>query len=479
MKAAIYKRLANFRELSAELENCFQIAGSPDDADIIITDNTDFIRENKLNIIISELTPENHISINPKIPTACMLKDIQLAVKTYSISPRIDRISFLQEQNALLSEANKGLVELYNLIDNKNHQIEFLKNKLENIINSAGESIVELNEELSITYANLKFSDTTGYGRDNSVGKNFFNMVHPQDSDSFKNSLALAASEKTANLQMRLRVDNGAFITINAYVTMVKNTLPHYEIIFEDISKKLLIEQHMKKLEEKAIVAGFSRHLSHNILNALTVAAGFLRKLRTESALNEQQEQKWNVVEHKCRLIEEIVTGYNDYTNAISMRPDEDFDISEFLKAAFIEIRDKSFSKNFSAFLYNFLDQYTMTAEFGETRPRIVPGSRMFLKMAACYIIKDSIRFFDEYVPLKFHISAEDINGKFTINIRLHDVDVDTNIINTMLQPWNHQVLSQSFDYWGIVISNVIVEKHGGSMHLTKDAEGLSFIIEF
>ena len=478
MKAAVYKRLSNFKELDAELETCFRITDDMDEADIVVTDNTEFIKENKLNIIISENVPENHVSINPNTPTAYMLEDIKLVIKTYSISPRIDRICFLQEQNALLSEANKGLVELYNLIDNKNHQIEFLKTKLENIINSAGESIVELNEELHITYANQKFADTTGYDRQGAVGTDFLSLIHTQDTNHFKDTLNLVATEKTANLQMRLRAENGAYITVNAYATMVTNSIPHYEIIFEDISKKLLIEQHMKKLEEKAIVAGFSRHLSHNILNALTVAAGFLRKIRSESEVNEQQAQKWSVVEHKCRLIEEIVTGYNDYTNAISMRLDENFDVAGFLRSVIEEVRDKTFSKNFSAFLYNFLDQYTMTTEFKDNKEFTMHGSRMFLKMAVCYIIKDSIRFFDEYVPLRFKITTEEQKDKFIIEIRLHDVDVDTAIINTMLQPWNHQVLSQSFDYWGIVISNVIVEKHGGTMHLRKDSAGLSFIIE-
>lgn len=474
----MFKRLSNFKELDAELETCFRITDDIDEADIVVTDNTEFIKENKLNIIISENVPENHVSINPNTPTAYMLQDIKLVIKTYSISPRIDRISFLQEQNALLSEANKGLVELYNLIDNKNHQIEFLKTKLENIINSAGESIVELNEGLTITYANQKFADTTGYDRQGAVGTDFLSLIHTQDTDHFKDTLNLVATEKTANLQMRLRAENGAYITVNAYATMVTNSIPHYEIIFEDISKKLLIEQHMKKLEEKAIVAGFSRHLSHNILNALTVAAGFLRKIRSESEVNEQQAQKWSVVEHKCRLIEEIVTGYNDYTNAISMRLDETFDVAAFLQTVIEEVRDKTFSKNFSAFLYNFLDQYTMTTEFKNNAEFTMHGSRMFLKMAVCYIIKDSIRFFDEYVPLRFKITTEEQKDKFIIEIRLHDVDVDTAIINTMLQPWNHQVLSQSFDYWGIVISNVIVEKHGGTMHLRKDSAGLSFIIE-
>ncbi len=107
------------------------------------------LKEARLNIIISSNVPENNVSVSPDLDPASMLEAIKLSVKTYSISPRINKISILQEQNALLSEANKGLVELYNLIDNKkNHQIEFLKkNKLENIINSAGESIVEIDDK--------------------------------------------------------------------------------------------------------------------------------------------------------------------------------------------------------------------------------------------------------------------------------------------------------------------------------------------
>lgn len=479
MRAVIYKRLYNYQELDGLLGECFHITSDPADADIIITDNMDVVRDNKLNVIISDNVPENHVAISPALNPDCMIEAVKLIVKTYSISPRIDRISILQEQNALLSEANKGLVELYNLIDNKNQQIEFLKNKLENIINSAGESIVEIGRDYVVSYANMKFADTTGYPHDESSGIDFQSLVHPDDLEKFRETMALVDTEKTSNLQMRLKANNGAFITVNAYITVINNSTPHYEIIFEDISNKLLIEQHMKKLEEKAIVAGFSRHLSHNILNALTVAAGFLRKIRSETCDNEQQSQKWNVIENKCRLIEEIVTGYNDYTNAISMHLDDNFDIAGFLQHTASEIEEKNFSKNFSAFLYYFTDQYTMTTEFNFKREYTIPASKLFLKMALCYIIKDSIRFFDEYVPLKFKIITEDINGRFCMIVRLFDVDVPSAILDTMLQPWNHQVLSQSFDYWGIVISNVIIEKHGGIMSMRKDSGGLSYIIEF
>jgi len=461
------------------LEGCFSFTTNPNEADVIITDNKDMLKEARLNIIISAEVPENNVSVSPDLPPESMLEAIKLSVKTYSISPRIDKISMLQEQNALLSEANKGLVELYNLIDNKNHQIEFLKNKLENIINSAGESIVEIDANNNVIYANHKFSDTTGYAHEAWDRMNFLELVHPDHREEYIKTLKVVASEKTSNLQFKLKVANGAFISINAYMTVVNNGEMHFEIIFEDISKKLLIEQHMKKLEEKAIVAGFSRHLSHNILNALTVAAGFFRKIRQETELTDSQGHKWNIIESKFKLIEEIVTGYNDYTNAISMQMDEKFDLTSFIGKLSSELADKSFSKNFSAFLYNFINQYSLKPNIKYNDAYQIEGSTVFLKMALCYILKDSIRYFDEFAPLSFEFTTENINNKYTILITVPDVDVPSAILDTMLQPWNHQVLSQSFDYWGIVIANVIIEKHGGNLSLCKTPAGLSYKLEF
>ncbi|ADD67611.1 putative PAS/PAC sensor protein [Denitrovibrio acetiphilus DSM 12809] len=479
MKPILYKKLLSHPELDKLLEKCFSFTKNINDADVIITDSSDVLKEARLNIIITSTIPENNVSISPDLPPESMLEAIKLSIKTYSISPRIDKISMLQEQNALLSEANKGLVELYNLIDNKNNQIEFLKNKLENIINSAGESIVEIDLNNVITYANKKFEDTTGFSHEKWNHMNFLELVHPEHREEYLKTIKIVSKEKTSNLEMQLKISNGAYITVNAYMTVVSNGETHFEIIFEDISKKLLIEQHMKKLEEKAIVAGFSRHLSHNILNALTVAAGFLRKIKQEACINDAMGHKWNIVEQKCKLIEEIVTGYNDYTNAISMQSEERFDIVRFTHSLSKEIADKTFSKNFSAFLYNFLDQYNLTVTPKFKGSFEVEGSEMFLKMALCYIIKDSIRYFDEYVPIDFNFITEKNGSHFTVIVEVQGVEVPAAILDTMLQPWNHQVLSQSFDYWGIVIANVIIEKHGGTMTLRKEKHGLSYSIQF
>jgi len=245
-----------------------------------------------------------------------------------------------------------------------------------------------------------------------------------------------------------------------------------------EISPKI-DEKRVKKLEQRAIIGGFSRHLSHNVMNALTVASGFMKHIRKESATNETLEHKWGIIESKCKLIEEIVTGYNDYTHAISLKPDEEIELFEFTSSLLKELKEKSFSKQFSAFLYNFTDQYNLDFIISDDERFNFSGSRMFLKMALCYIIKDSIRYFDEYLPLDFRVELKSNHERFDILIDVKGVSIPPAIVETMLKPWEHQALSQSFDYWGIVIAKSIIENHSGVMIISKEDSGFSINISF
>ncbi len=90
----------------------------------------------------------------------------------------------------------------------------------------------------TIVYINQKFIDTTGYSRKDCEGLSFIDIVHHEHIDSYLNTIKVVAEEKTSNIEMKLKVSNGAFITVNAYLTVINNGEMHFEIIFEDISKK-------------------------------------------------------------------------------------------------------------------------------------------------------------------------------------------------------------------------------------------------
>ncbi|HAL87479.1 MAG TPA: hypothetical protein DCM31_11900, partial [Deferribacteraceae bacterium] len=106
----------------------------------------------------------------------------------------------------------------------------------------------------------------------------------------------------------------------------------------------------------------------------------------------------------------------------------------------------KKFDKTFSAFLYNFTDQYEIDYTFRFMRSCRMEANKNFLKLGFCYIIKDTIRYFGDEPPMKFKITSEVLNGRFAISIYIDDLDVPQPVLETMCQPWNHNMLTQSFD---------------------------------
>ena len=103
----------------------------------------------------------------------------------------------------------------------------------------------------------------------------------------------------------------------------------------------------------------------------------------------------------------------------------------------------------------------------------------MFLKLAVCYILKDNIRYFYNCQTLHFKIKLSANFDIFTMQIDLLNVEAPDYIIDSMFSPWKHTMLSQSFDYWGIVIAGTIVERHHGKSKVERIDNGLRFTFEF
>lgn len=469
-------RLPVIRELILQ---SFECVAREDMAEIIVTDDPGAIRPDRLNILLSETRMDKCVMIDPSQKGANIIMAMRAAIEAYRISPRINRMANLLEQNLMLAEANKGLADLYLIIEAKNHEIEALKNKLENILNSAAESILEFDSRGGISFANRKFFSLSGYSSEETAQANIFDMLDSESLMVLRDLMKRLAPGDFGELQGKMLKKGGEIISVQGYLSTIDDGELRYELIFEDITARLLLQQQMKKLEEKAIVAGFSRHLSHNILNALTAAAGFIRQIKMKSEMNERTKGMWKIVEEKCALIEEIVSGYNDYTNAISLRTMEDISLPAFFEELSTQISRKEFEKTFSAYLYHFLEHYTLDCSFQYPGTVMKHANRMFLKLAFCYLLKDTIRFFEDQTPLSYRVSTQQLGGRFAVVLDVLNVTVQQQILDTMYQPWNHQMLSQSFDYWGITIASVIMERHGGQLHIERTATGMRVILEF
>jgi K+-sensing histidine kinase KdpD len=230
---------------------------------------------------------------------------------------------------------------------------------------------------------------------------------------------------------------------------------------------------------ETTIVAGFARHFSHNVLNALLSAGGFLRQIKAQTDKSEHTYTLWRVVEEKLRFIEELVNGYNDYNHVTSLKMTDDADVATYFHDLVIAISEKTFDKAFSAYLSYQVNNYELSHQLECNSGHVRRANPFFLKLAFCYILKDTIRYLSTDTSfINFRVKTRSQGGRFILELLVENTHIPPEIMDTMFKPWNHQMFAQSFDYWGVVIAQTIITKHGGKMSAENTKADLLYTIE-
>ncbi len=442
----IYLNLPTLKELEKLLSETFSLSDTVTGADIVITEGElDFI-SGKLVISLSDEKRDSRgtVYISGRLSTEAIYRAIRASVDTYSVTAGPIPLS-----------------PAYHVLKDSDPKVGYLVKKLENILNAAAESIVEIDYDGSVLFHNKKFAET--YDSANSVIEgNIYAIFDIETVNVLRQAISSMTSEEPVDFSGRMKNRSGSMILIEGHISALPGDTSHYEIIFEDVTEKLRRMQETKKMEERSIIAGFSRHLSHNVMNALTAAGGFIRRVRAKTENTLHMQNLWHIINDKLLLIEEIVAGYNDYTHAISLRKTEKIDLAAFFEELVTAVSLKRVDRSFTAYLYKFTDNYTLSYDFSKAAPFEAEGSRMFLKLALCYILKDNIRYFSGNLPLEYEITAETGEDNFVLSILVKNVEVPEQIIETMLKPWDHQMLTQSFDYWGVMIAAAVMENHNG-----------------
>ncbi len=456
----IYVNLPHYEGIVRELNNHFKLCEKTE-ASAIVTEYPDEYDPSCFVIIVRKNNPHNgSYYIDSKQEHNIILASILSSLDTFFITKIAGRYSPYMEKEGGMQ------------------RITYFMNKLEHILNSSPESIIEIDLTGDIFFYNRKFA-TIYQDDDFIIEENIFNIFDETTAAEVKRCMGAALQGSDSNFSGKLINRKGESISIAGHVIALSDDSYNFEIVFDDITTKITKILQMRKIEEQSIVAGFSRHLSHNVMNALTAAGGFIRqiKLKTESDVHIQN--LWKIVDNKLSLIEEIIAGYNDYTHAISFKITENVDLNDFLGELIVSLAEKNVDRNFTAYLHKFVESYNVEYDLSQGKSFNIIANKMFLKLAVCYILKDNIRYFSGSLPLnyKFNLIAQpDI---FILQIDLYGVDAPDYIIESMFSPWKHTMLSQSFDYWGIVIAGTIVERHHGKSRVERMENGLRFVFEF
>ncbi len=456
----IYVNLPHFEGITKELNEHFKLCDK-NEADAIVTEYADEYLPSCFVIIVRDKDPHNgSYFINSNNSLDFINTAIRASLDTFFLTKIAGKYSpYMDKEGGL-------------------QRISYFMNKLEHILNSSPESIVEIDLTGSIFFYNRQFAKV--YQDDDFLmEENIFKIFDENTVAEVKRCMGAALQGTDSNFSGKLINKKGEHISIAGYVIALSDDSYNFEIIFDDITTKINKVLQMRKIEEQSIVAGFSRHLSHNVMNALTAAGGFIRQIKVKTDTDAHIQNLWRIVDNKLLLIEEIIAGYNDYTHAISFKLTENVDIHEFISQLLVSIAEKNVDRNFTAYLYKFIDSYEIEYDFSESSSFNILCNKMFLKLAICYIFKDNIRYFSSNQTLHFKIKLFSDDDLFTMQVDLKNVDAPDYIIESMFNPWQHNMLSQSFDYWGIVIAGTIVERHHGKSKVEHFDNGLRFTFQF
>ena len=456
----VYVNLPHYEGVAKELNDNFKLC-SKNEAHAIVTEFPDEYSPSCFVIIVKDKNPHNGSYFIDSSNDINFIKTaVHASLDTFFMTKVAGKYSqYIEKEGGL-------------------QRIGYFMNKMEHILNASPESIVEIDLTGNIFFYNRKFAKVYQDG-EFLIEENIFKIFDENTAIEVKRCMGAALQGSDSNFSGKLINKKGESISIAGHVIALSDDSYNFEIIFDDITTKITKILQMRKIEEQSIVAGFSRHLSHNVMNALTAAGGFIRQIKAKTESDAHIHNLWKIVDNKLLLIEEIISGYNDYTHAISFKLTENVDINEFMSQLVISLAEKNVDRNFTVYLYKITDRYELEYDLSESRPFHILGNKMFLKLAVCYILKDNIRYFSNCQPLHFKIKLSANNDFFTLFIDLEGVEAPDYIIESMFSPWKHTMLSQSFDYSGIVIAGPIVERHHGKSKVERIENGLRFTFEF
>ncbi len=449
-------------DISSCIASKYKVSNNLIDANVVISENEITLPADILYINISNKRKAHNI----------LFIDISLDVETIILLIEGMAATYINTMKICRYVANPQL---------KNSGALLLTDKLnryENIINNIGFSVLYINKTGEILYSNKHFNDLR---RDSKEGlmKNFFAMLDQKLIATLRSFIESSSVVKMRDFVGSIILDNDATLMIEGKIVSFKEDKGHYEIVFDSMIDKVKSSENIRKLEEQALVSGFSRHISHNIMNALTAAGGFIRQVKSRTDSDPYMSNMWKIIESKLQLIEEVVLSYSDYTHSLSFKLNNEVNLSHFYKDLVTTIADKQIDKDFSAQLYRFTDMYDMTYDFTALDNYTVMGNIQFLKLSLCYIIKDNIRFFADDVPLSFRVKSSVINNRFSLTILIEGVEIADQVLSTILEPWDHSIHIQSFDYWGIVIAKQVIERHMGQLEICKTDNGIEILLLF
>ncbi|NLK51990.1 MAG: PAS domain S-box protein [Syntrophomonadaceae bacterium] len=235
--------------------------------------------EELINLSVKEIIHPNSYPVFERLKDS-LLTNNEFSVQAIDI--RKDGSSFPVEIKGSIFEY-KGRKHFLTIIRDisEREQVEEQLRKLSRAVEQSP-SIVMITDKLgNIEYINPKFTQITGYGPEQTIGKNVRNTggLSPEESKIFWDTIS---SGKEWQGEFYNRKKNGEYYWEFASISPFRNidgVITHFIKMAEDITKRKQMEQEMARLDRLNLIGEMAAGIGHEIRNPMTTVRGFLQLL--------------------------------------------------------------------------------------------------------------------------------------------------------------------------------------------------------
>ncbi len=395
------------------------------------------------------------------------------------------RIYFSVSGNRFDGEGPTRIVIVYNDITEQKKAEDSLR-KLSAAIEQSPSTIVITDTFGKIEYVNPKFSETTGYTREEAIGENPRVLKSGElPAEKYKQLWESISSGLDWRGEFHNKRKNGDLYWEQASISAVKNSageITHFLAIKEDITARKAMEAELEKARVTAENANrakseFLANMSHEIRTPMTSIIGMAELLAESGELSEKQLQCVRMISNSSGLLLTVLNDILDFSKIEAGKLEIEniaFDLKSTLNNACEIISVKTSEKKLCL---NILIDANI--------PKYLKGDPVRIQQIVLNLLNNAVKFTNSgSVSLKAFVLRSDEHGA---NIRFEIGDTGIGLsdeeIAALFKPFSQADTSTTRKYGGtglgLSISRRLAELMDGEIGVTsKKGTGSTFWIE-
>lgn len=346
--------------------------------------------------------------------------------------------------------------------------------KLSYAVEQSTSIVIITNTEGIIDYVNPKFTEVTGYTREEVIGKNpRILKSHQTGNEVYKALWETIVSGQEWYGELHNRKKNGDTYWAQASISPIKNSegvITHYLGVQEDITARKEAETALKsyatELERSnEDLQQFAYVASHDLQEPLRMITSYLTLLerRYRNKLDADADEFIGYAVNGAKRMKQLIQDLLEYSRVGTHgKPFAPTDFEELLKKVLNNL-EVSIIEN--------------QAQITHDKLPVLLADEFQISQLFQNLIANSIKFRSEQPP-EIHIGSERQNGKWLFSVRDNGIGIDKQYSKRIFVIFQRLHTNSQYPGTGIglALCKKIVERHGGKIWIrSKPGEGATF----